>query len=436
MGPFTAHHRARRLGSLLLAPAILLTSLAAAPSPVAAGAPATGVEFVAAANAYRMGDQLRPVANIAALTSIATERANQMARADDMAHDMDYVMRRLNQSGVCWTGVGEIIAFERGYPDHSYLRTVDQWWASQGHHDIIVGNYNGAIGAYAVSASEATYSVMVFVNLCGSSAPSIVAPSLSTRSPGVEAVGAASGTAVQATFSEPVAGVNRYTMQLRDPAGAVVPASVTYDTAARTATLVPGQRLADGRYRVTLSSRIYDDAGIPLPWTSWYFSVGDATISTAVVTSSKRATFTAGTHTGYRFRNGTVSYSKSARLYSGSSAPISERRSINGRVYFYVSSGVWAGYWVPESRYVYLPGFAAHVSYATPRRLAFTASTFTGYRYDSAGRVVGRRKVTLPQPSGASGSARAIINGRPHFYVTNGVFAGYWVPDTAAVSQI
>ncbi|MEO8246696.1 MAG: Ig-like domain-containing protein [Chloroflexota bacterium] len=434
MGPLTAHHRARRLGVLLMAPALLLTSLASA-TPAAAETPAPGVEFVAAANVYRMGDNLRPVANLAALSSIATERANQMAHADKMAHDLDYVMLRLNKAGVCWTGVGEIIAFERGYPDHSYLRTVDQWWASQGHHDIIVGNYNGAIGAYALSASEATYSVMVFVNLCGAAAPSIVAPSLGSRSPAVEAIGVASGAAVQANFSEAVTGVNRYTFLLRDPAGTKVPASVSYDTGSRTATLVPGQRLADGRYRATLSSRIYDATGIPLPWTSWSFTVGDATISTAVVTTATRATFTAGTHTGYRFRSGAVAYSKSARLYSASGAPTSERRSINGRVYLFVTSGIWAGYWVPESRYAYIPGVVAKITYATARRLAFTASTITGYRYDSGGRVIGSRKVTLAHPSGASASARAIINGRPHFYVIDGVWAGYWVPDTAQVSQ-
>ena len=435
MGPFTAHHRARRLGALLLAPALLLTSLATA-SPASAATPTPSVEFVAAANVHRMGDGLRLVANIAALASIATERANQMARADEMSHDLDYVMRRLNLSGLCWNGVGEIIAFERGYPDHSYVRTMDQWWGSKGHHDIIVGNYNGAIGAYALGASGSTYSVMVFVNLCGSDVPSLVAPSVGSRSPAVEASGVASGASVRATFSEAVTNVSRYTFLLRDPAGATVPASVSYDAGSRTATLVPGQRLADGRYRVSLSSRIFDAAGIPLPWTTWSFSVGDATTGTAVIGTATRATFTAGTHTGYRFRNGVVAYSKTARLYSTSGAPTSERRAINGRVFLLVDAGIWAGYWVPESRYVYIPGVVGRVSYATPRRLAFTASTITGYRYDSAGRVVASRKVTLRQPSGASGSARAVINGRAHFYVMDGVWAGYWVPDTAAVSMI
>ena len=433
MAPRNSHHRARRLGALLLAPAVLLSSLASA-APASAAAMG-GVQFVAAANVYRISSGLRPVANIAPVETIAKERANQMAGADEMAHDLDYVMRRLDQSGICWDGVGEIIAFERGYGDHSYLRTVDQWWASKGHHDIIVGRYNGAAGSYAISASAGTYSVMIFVHLCGASAPSIVAPSVNSRSPGTDAADVGSGTAVRATFTESVAGVDRFSFVLRDPAGAVVPASVSFDAASQVATLVPGQRLADGRYRVSLSSRIYDRAGVPLPWTAWSFTVGDAPVGTEVV-GATRITFTAGTHTGYRFRDGVVASSKSARLYGTSGAPILERRAINGRVYFLVSAGIWAGYWVPESRYVYIPGVVARVSYATPRRLAFTATTFTGYRYDAAGRVIGSRKVALSRPSGASASARAIINGRPHFYVIDGVWAGYWVPDTAEVSQV
>jgi hypothetical protein len=342
-------------------------------------------------------------------------------------------MRRLNQSGLCWNGVGEIIAWESGYGTHSYLRTVDQWWASQGHHDIIVGDYNGAAGAYGVSSSGSTYSVMIFVKLCDASAPTIVAPGVSARAPGIGVSGVASGTSVRATFSENVLGVDRYSFVLRDPSGAAVPASVAYDGGSRTATLVPAERLGDGTYRASLSSRVYDATGVPLPWTAWSFTVGDATVSTAVV-AGPRATFLAGTHTGYRFTGGIVVGSKSATLAGTSGAPTSDRRSIGGRVYLAISAGIWAGYWVPESGRVYIPGFVARTSYATPRRLAFTASTITGYRYDSAGHVIGSRKVSLPHPSGASASARAVINGRAHFLVLDGVWAGYWVPDTAAVS--
>jgi uncharacterized protein YkwD len=430
MGPTRPRRTLRRLGALILAPAALLSGLAATTPALAAG----GVEFVAAANVYRMASALRPVANIPAVATIAAERAAQMVRADTMAHDLDYVMRRLNQTGLCWSGVGEIIAYERGYGTHSYLRTVDRWWASQAHHDIIVGDYNGAAGAYGVSSSDTTYSVMIFVKLCGSSAPSIVAPAVSARAPGIDVSGVASGTTVRATFSESVLGVDRFSFVLRDPTGAAVPAAVSYDGASRTATLVPSERLSDGvRYRASLSSRIYDASGVPLPWTAWSFTVGDATVTTAVV-SGPRATFLAGTHTGYRFSGGTVVGSRSATLAGTSGAPTSDRRSINGRVYLAISAGIWAGYWVPESGRVYIPGVVARFSYATPRRLAFTASTITGYRYDSAGRVIGSRKVSLPHPSGASASARAVINGRPHFLVLDGVWAGYWVPDTAAVS--
>lgn len=73
-------------------------------------------------------------------------------------------------------------------------------------------------------------------------------------------------------FSEPVDGIAPATMQLRDPAGQVVTASVSFDPEFRTATLVPNDFLTpDTRYRVTLSSAIRDWSGNRLQGSSWTF---------------------------------------------------------------------------------------------------------------------------------------------------------------------
>jgi len=80
---------------------------------------------------------------------IAVRRAAHMAQENKLEHDMAYVAQRLNGAGVCWSGLGEIIAWERGYPDYDYDRTMQLWWNSPPHHDVMMGNgYNAAGGAW------------------------------------------------------------------------------------------------------------------------------------------------------------------------------------------------------------------------------------------------------------------------------------------------
>ena len=59
-----------------------------------------------------------PVVGTALLDDIANRRAAHMAQDDKLEHDMAYVSQRLNDAGVCWSGFGEIIAWEN-YPDYS-----------------------------------------------------------------------------------------------------------------------------------------------------------------------------------------------------------------------------------------------------------------------------------------------------------------------------
>jgi putative cell wall-binding protein len=157
---------ARRLVSILTA----LTLVVAFAAPTAA---VDGDKYVALANVKRDSVGLAPVVMSNAVNTVSHERATQMANSDVMSHDLAYVASRLKALGVCFTGYGEIIAWERGYPTYDPARTMEQWWASQGHHDIIVGNFNAAGGSHKTAASNKIYSAMVFVKLC-------TAPSSST----------------------------------------------------------------------------------------------------------------------------------------------------------------------------------------------------------------------------------------------------------------
>jgi putative cell wall-binding protein len=144
-----------------------LTLVAAFAAPAAA---IDGDRYVALTNEKRASVDLGPVGRASAVDSISDERALQLAKADDLEHDLDYVAQRLKAYGICYTTFGEIIAWERGYATYDPARTIEQWWGSDGHHAIMVGNYNVAGGSHRTAASNKIYSVMVFVKLC--SAPS------------------------------------------------------------------------------------------------------------------------------------------------------------------------------------------------------------------------------------------------------------------------
>lgn len=164
---YTRRARALRLlaiGSLL---ATLLATTAG--SAVAAD----GQAFVAAANVKRQENGRVPVAWHAAVDQVTVERGNQMAANDTLAHDMAYVERRLRELGVCFTGYGEIIYWERGYPSFDPQRAVDAWYRStSGHKEIMLGDYNSAGGSWTQNpSSRGIFAVMVWVKVCGGAPP-------------------------------------------------------------------------------------------------------------------------------------------------------------------------------------------------------------------------------------------------------------------------
>jgi uncharacterized protein YkwD len=157
----TSHFR--RAATLLLSIGVAAAALTSAAPVRAAG----GDGLRAEANSYRVAGGLNPVVGTPLLDDIATHRAAQMVAAGSMEHNIDYVFDRLQDAGVCWKGVGEIIALNWSSP-FDYSATVQQWWTSKDHHDIIMtAAYNAAGGAWQTASDGANYSVMVFVELCG-----------------------------------------------------------------------------------------------------------------------------------------------------------------------------------------------------------------------------------------------------------------------------
>ncbi|HEX2222043.1 MAG TPA: cell wall-binding repeat-containing protein [Candidatus Limnocylindria bacterium] len=180
-----------------------ILAVAAAAITAAPAAAVGGDVYVELANEKRASVGRAAVTLSAATDRIAVERADQMAAGDEFEHDMAYVEARLKQLGVCFSTYGEIIAWEKGYSSYSYARTVDAWWASPGHHAIMVGDYNAAGGSWAKSTkSGVIYSVMIFVKLCAAPTASATV----SRITGVDRyAGAANLSAVTFAAGRPVA---------------------------------------------------------------------------------------------------------------------------------------------------------------------------------------------------------------------------------------
>jgi hypothetical protein len=111
------------------------------------------------------------------------------------------------------------------------------------------------------------------------------APTVSVKAPTSLATRVPQTTNATATFSEAVQGLSGTTMRLKNPAGTVISAAVSYDTASRTATLNPSANLApDTKYSVSLTggtAAIRDGSGNPLVSTGWSFTTGPAPTITA-----------------------------------------------------------------------------------------------------------------------------------------------------------
>ncbi|SEN82174.1 Multicopper oxidase [Cryobacterium luteum] len=153
---------------------------------------------------------------------------------------------------------------------------------------------NGAVGAYAQiatslanvtaytdkTAATGQYAYRVTAwNAAGNtvSAPLLTAsttPSTTAQNPGSGATGVAVNVRPTVTFNEPVTGVSNTTFTLKQGTAAV-PASVTYSTTTRTATLVPTAALAaDKPYTLSLTTAIKSASGGSLSATSWSFTSG------------------------------------------------------------------------------------------------------------------------------------------------------------------
>ena len=122
-------------------------------------------------------------------------------------------------------------------------------------------------------------------------------PTVSARTPAPGATGVALGADVTATFSEPVQQPS-IAFELRAPGGAVVPATMSYDAASRTATLDPSAALAATTTYTAAISGARDTAGNQMDPLTWTFTTDTPDTTRPTVTGRTPAVGATGVALG------------------------------------------------------------------------------------------------------------------------------------------
>jgi uncharacterized protein YkwD len=134
-----------------------------------------GFDLVTLANRKRSQVGLVSLRMDPTLMSIARDRARVMAANQIMSHtepDGTKVWDRINDAGITWYAGGEIIAWNHYPLQYSPAEAIAAWWASPGHHSIMVStgyNYFG-FGA-AASADGKLYYAGVYLKMPDHTAP-------------------------------------------------------------------------------------------------------------------------------------------------------------------------------------------------------------------------------------------------------------------------
>jgi hypothetical protein len=171
----------------------------------------------------------------------------------------------------------------------------------------------------------------VFQQIALEAAGNETPPTVVSVSPNSGATGVSTGTAVAATFSEPMnaASINSTTFVLRDASNAIVPSAVAYNSGTNTATLSPSAALTAGTtYSVRVSggtNGVQDAAGTPLAsdytWTFTTASGGTSTTysvwNNSAVPAILADTDTAAVELGMKFQSSVAGYIAGIKFYKG-----------------------------------------------------------------------------------------------------------------------
>lgn len=138
----------------------------------------------------------------------------------------------------------------------------------------------------------------------------------------------------------------------------------------------------------------------------------------------------AGRHIGYRFDgDGDIVERRSVTFQRPARDSATDRRWIPGRgTFLLLADGKLAGFWVRESLVAYVVGRVGVERFEPPRSITLPGGTIAGYRFTSAWKLRNAEIHSLTQAVTAHADRRAVINGVRYYQVTDGLWAGTWIP--------
>ena len=178
------------------------------------------------------------------------------------------------------------------------------------------------------------------------------------RTVGAHAGGVSILAVIAVRFDRPVTGVSDKSFVLRDSNGSVVQATVTYDASRNRAELLPLKALrADKRYEATLSKAIRSTGGVAISAQGWTLRTLRQPSEATRFIPARAVRFAPGRVIGIQVdpRGGTAS-TQAGGLADYSWATADAKATINGRSYFHIVDGKWAGYFVPAGAIVRIDG--------------------------------------------------------------------------------
>ncbi|MEX1073013.1 MAG: peptidoglycan recognition family protein, partial [Chloroflexota bacterium] len=152
--------------------------------------------------------------------------------------------------------------------------------------------------------------------------------------------------------------------------------------------------------------------------------------------------FAAGSYVGRKFSStGAVIGTKSYTLSTASSAPTDQSSTIPSQsgTWYHVTAGVWADYWVQASSGISLSGASPEPvleAFETARPLSVPAGTYVGRKFSTYGDVTASRSSALTTTSTVWTTHKSTIPKQSGnwYYVTVGVWEGYWIPEAGGMS--
>lgn len=262
------------------------------------------------------------------------------------------------------------------------------------------------------------------------------APTATLGTPTADAGDVPPGVALQVHLSEPVSAVSASSITLRDAAGEVVVADVTYDEASSVATVLPVSPLTlSSTYSLSVSDAIHDVAARPVVPVTWRFATR---IDADPLTAALSIVLEAGSHELVRIADdGATSETRTLDVLDRRWLLADRRARLPGRhgSWLRIADPALDGWWVAESGHAHGLGQVEEALLAPGTEVTLRRSEHPILASGALG----------PQPGDATGAddevvvavdRRRVTDGRTSLRLADTRWAGAWIevaPDDAPI---